>query len=439
MSGIDIAPQSHGQDIDLATTFQLISTIFSKVSNPAFRRKERDFTRHGPLDPELLTTLLLYMVADGNRRGYQGLLTGFWDEARSYGLALPTEDAVSGASFCTARRKVTSDLLRRLIHEASDTFDESFGGPLRWYGRRIFAVDGTKVNLQRSQDLDKAYGTPHGAHCPQVLLSVLLDLCGKVPVDLQISPFASSERDHLFAMLPRLKAGDVLVLDRGYPSHEVLQALVKAKIDFLIRVPSSSTFSAIDLIQHCQGNDYRVLIDPPDSSPEDWQDLELRALRLKNRAGEESYFLTTLRRVDFSGAQIGDLYHLRWEAEEFFKLLKGPYIGQGQFRSKSPEGVRQEMHALVLFLAISRFLMATAARVNDADFNSLSQKAAVLAIADYITRLFLYNDPSIAACHLRALLQRIANARYRKRAGRSFLRVSFKPSKRWGPKGRRGA
>jgi hypothetical protein len=70
--------------------------------------------------------------------------------------------------------------------------------------------------------------------------------------------------------------------------------------------------------------------------------------------GVESFFITTLRRSDFSRRQLRELYHMRWEAEEFFKLLKSPYIGQGQFRSKSPVGIKQEIHALVLYLAVAR-------------------------------------------------------------------------------------
>jgi len=267
---------------------------------------------------------------------------------------------------------------------------------------------------------------------------VLLDVCGKVPVDLEIAPFASSERDHLFAMLPRLSPGDVVVLDRGYPSHEILQALTKAGIDFLVRVPSDYTFSAIDLIRESNGHDYRVLVAPPDGSPKEWHPLELRAVRLKNPDGEESFFLTTLRRAQFRRTLLRQLYHMRWEAEEFYKLYKGPYIGQGQFRSKSPAGVRQEMHALVLFLAIARFLMATAAITSETDYSHLSQKAGVLAAAAYITRLFLVDDHDLAVRELQALLKRIARTRHKTRPNRSHPRVSYRPRRRWGPQGRRG-
>jgi hypothetical protein len=378
------------------------------------------------------------MVADGNCRGYRLLLDAFWDEARSLGLKLPTDEPVSAASFCDARPKITTAMLRHMLCELAQSSIGSLGSAQRWLGRRVFAVDGTKINLQRSPDLAREFGVPESAYCPQALVSVLLDVCAKAPVDLVISSFASSEREHLLALLPSLAAGDVLVLDRGYPSHEILQALSARGIDFLIRVPSTHTFAAIDDLRVSQGNDYLYHIDPPEGSPQAWTRLTLRAVQLTTPDGSESYFLTSLRRTQVTRSQLGDLYHLRWQAEEFFKLMKGDYIGQGQFRSKSPAGVKQEIHALVLFLAIARVLMLTAARAARVDYNSLSQKAAVLGLARYLTRLLLETRPERALDHVQHLLRHALTVREKPRPGRRAPRISYRPRLRWGATGRCG-
>ena len=98
--------------------------MFSASSDRRYFSGPRDFSRNGPLTPELLVTLLIYMVADGNRRGYRHLLDGFWDEARSHGLELPTEKPISAASFCTARHKIS-----RSAHLGGD-FSE-YPGPIQ--------------------------------------------------------------------------------------------------------------------------------------------------------------------------------------------------------------------------------------------------------------------------------------------------------------------
>jgi len=91
-----------------------------------------------------------------------------------------------------------------------------------------------------------------------------LAVCVRVPVDAVASPYASCERRDLLRMLPGLEHGNVLVLDRGHPSHEVLRALVRSGIDCPIRVPSSNTFPAIDELSRNKGDDPLYFIDPPD-------------------------------------------------------------------------------------------------------------------------------------------------------------------------------
>ena len=106
--------------------------------------------------------------------------------------------------------------------------------------------------------------------------------------------------------LGHLEPGDVLVLidvaTEGYPSHETLHALDEAGVDFLFRVPASNTFNAIDTFRSGGGEDYRVLVHPskdsPKDSPKDWSAVDLRAVKLTNDNGEESFFLILLFPTD---------------------------------------------------------------------------------------------------------------------------------------------
>ena len=72
------------------------------------------------------------------------------------------------------------------------------------------------------------------------------------------------------------------------------------------------------------------------------------------------------------------------------------------------------------------------------DYASLSQKAAVLGFAAYVTRILLAHDEDHALRSLHHLLLRITRAREKKRTHRTFPRRSFRPRLRWGPSGRVG-
>lgn len=398
----------------------------------------RDFTRKGTLSPEMLVTLLLFMVGDANRRGYRHLLDAFWDECAAHSIALPTTEPVTAAALCQARAKISVELLRQVLHGAASRFAEAFPNLWTWRGRRAFAVDGSKFNLSRSEELDACFGRPKNGYAPQATVSSLVNVTSGLPCDVRIGPYGSCERKLLLDHLDCLRARDIVVLDRGYPSLAVFCALASRGIDFLARVPASNTFAAIDWLREVDGDDYRVILEAPSDAPDGVEDLEVRLVRLTNPDGEASFFITSLRRAHFSRTALAELYRKRWEAEELYKVEKSSYFDQQQFHARRPHGVRQEILAQAIFVVLSRFLQATAAEIYNDDYHALSKKSAILGLASYVTRLCI-DDPENAVRWLPRLLHRITRTRDAKRPGRSFPRRSFKPRPRWGPSGRNGA
>lgn len=269
-------------------------------------------------------------------------------------------------------------------------------------------------------------------------MSALVNVMTQIPNDVVIGRYGACERQLLLDHLSVLEAGDVLVLDRGYPSHELLRILRDSEIDFLVRVPATHTFDVITAFRESGGGDYRVMLPPADDARRGAEPIELRAVKLTNPNGDESFYLTSLRRAHFSRAQIAELYRLRWQAEELFKLEKSAYFDQRQFHARTALGVRQEILAQAIYVVVARFLLATAAQHVDARYHDLSVKSAVLALADYLTRLCL-DDPDRALRSLPRLIDRVARTRDKRRPGRSCPRRSFKPGPRWGPNGRRGS
>jgi len=405
------------------------------------RSKATDFTRAGPLTPELLVTLLLFMAADAGRRGYSLMLDAFWEEAGRSGIALTQDEPISAAAFCKARRKLKPALLASLLAMVGRVIAEKHPDRILWNGRRIFAVDGMRHNLQRSSELSERFGVPHGGHCPQMLVSTLYDVIGRFPIAATVAAGASCERQELLRLLAHLQRGDVLVLDRGYPSFEVLHALQEAGIDFVIRVPKSGSFEAIQAVRDSDGNDYVMCIPPGVTAARAGAPmLQVRCVQIDVGADDPWMLFTSLRRSQATLSQLQSLYHLRWEIEEFFKLLKCDAFSLRQLHAKSALGVEQELFAQLTVAAMSNLMMANAVAEHSPENPNLplSPKAGILEIANGVVRLLLCDDPEQRLQHHAELLRRLARRRLKRRPGRSSPRRSYKPGARWNSKGKVG-
>ena len=306
-----------------------------------------------------------------------------------------------------------------------------------WRGRRLLAVDGQRRFVQASDDLLR-FGRPGDAHYPMIHVTTLFDVVSKVPHAVEVGAYGADERTQLLAVLHRAEKGDVLVLDRGYQSFDVLAALHMSDVDFVVRLPASGTFKAVVEFLATGASEGVVLVEPTaDSSMPDMEPLPVRIVVVARGDGPPWVLATSLPAAEFPAAAVEEAYALRWDIEEFHKLLAGDYFGQGFFHARTAEGVRQEVYAQALFVALTRTLMAAAAAVADAPFGRLSQKAAVVAVGDHLARLVLRQPPERARAGLSLLLARIARARDAVRPPRSVQRRSFLPARKWGPAGRR--
>lgn len=383
--------------------------------------------------------VLLSMSSEGGRRGYSLVLERFWHEARVAGVELATASPVSASALCQARRKLPAGAIRDLVRRAAARFERDWGARHRWRGLRVFAVDGSRACVQRSDALWRAYGSDKKARCPQMLMSTLFDLVSKVPHDVAVGPFGSNERKLMMSHLDCLRSGDLLVLDRGYPSFAVLGELRERGLHFAMRTRTKSGFPAVARFVKSGRRDAEIEITVPWDYHRDLPSIRVRAVRIDRPGREPDVVLTSLPRGRISAKAIRELYGMRWRIESYYDMVKGEYFGQRQFHAKYPEGVEQEVYAQALLIALSRYLMAAAAARHNVPYDEVGEKAALLAVADDLTRLLLTTAPRAAVRLLDHLLERISRHTVKPRPGRRYPRRSYKPESKWKPHGRRGA
>jgi len=428
-----------------ASAHRLLIELFRDDVDLAVAAVPGGFTREGVLSPSLLVMLLLFMAADAGRHGYQILLDAFWDQAQSAGIELPCERAPAAASFCNARKKLRPQALRSMLRTLA-------AGLLarqatRWHGLRVFAIDGSRLSVQRSRELWQSCGSPIGGGTPQVQVTTLFELFAEIPLDVDVGPCASAERVQAATHLDCLGPGDLLVLDRGYPSFALLRDLERRGLHFAVRVPCASTFPAVLQFLASGHSDAQIEIAPS------WeflrvhrgpcQPLRLRAVRLRGPDGTPTVILTSLPSKEFSRADVGRLYRRRWRIEEHYKLLKSEHFGQRQFHAKSFAGVAQEIYAQALLLVVARALAAAALDPPRAPTlrpsTRIHVKAAIAAVARHLVELLLRRDTDRLAILVVRLHDQIRRRLQPPRPPRACPRRSFKPSSKWHAHGRRGA
>ena len=417
--------------------FNKVDAFLSSTECRTLLIREGHFSRHRILTLRLMLSLILYMIADAGRRGYKPLLDAFWDECCTLRIELGTKEPVSAEAFCKARQKIPSELVLALVHPAAQQFDLYSSNPFRMKGHRVFAVDGMKMQVTRSDDLFDALGWHASGYNPQMLISTLYNVVSGVPHDVRVAPTHTSERAELHSMLDSLCEGDILTLDRGYHSFDLAAELLHRKVHFVARLPGG-TFPAVRQFVADGGTDGWITISPPRRLRRTHSAIRVRVVVHPGKDLKPAVLITDLEESEFCWQELGELYHLRWAAEEFYKLWKGDYLGQRQFHSKSYDGLKQEVYAFALFISITRVLTAASAEVAGVPYRHIYQKTAVLAVADYLTRLLLEDKQDQLRSITALLLERIARTIVPPRPGRSYPRRSYRPRPAWTPQGKKG-
>ena len=386
------------------------------------------------------------MVRPGKRFGYQAVVDRYYSDTGLVEAGTERSTPPTAGAFTRSRQKIPLELFQGLFDQAVEQVTahaEQFG-ETRWNGFRVFAIDGTKKNLPNSPALVEYFGVPEGAHFPQLLVCALYDVMAKIPCDVIWGPYRASERALAKELYVDLGPGDLLLMDRGFPSFEILDDLCEKKINFLVRLPKTGMFREVGAFLANGGVDGVVTIAPPvklvseclEAGQAAPKSLSLRVVKVAapDAASEPAVFITTLQDDDrYSPRVLSDLYHLRWEEEEFYKLLK-ELLAAENIRGQKCLLVHQELIAMYLYCVLARMLTFEAAARHGIAPSQIAQQHAFLAASRYLDRLFTAQSPEECERLLSRCVDEIAWRRYKKRPGRSHPRRSKSSFGKWGRK-----
>ncbi|NRB41840.1 MAG: IS4 family transposase, partial [Pseudomonadales bacterium] len=314
------------------------------------------------IDTQFLVIFILKLVMSKNKQGYASVLNQLWESKE---LSALQPDPVSASSVCEARKKMPETIFTELNQHILAFREKTSPLPL-WYGHRVFAVDGSRINVPREL-LNAGYKAVHNdQYYPQGLLSTLYHLGSGLIYD-GIFSAAKSERACLLEHMECLQSGDVLVLDRGYFSYLILSEAIRKGVHLICRMQGGTVNKAVKRFLSSDSVDEIISYEPSLSvkyeSRKQGYDIEITPIKLRlikyTINGGIYVCSTTLLDSRYPPLAFSKVYHGRWGIEELYKISK-EFIDVEDFHSQSERGVKQECYAHILMINMARIFESEA-------------------------------------------------------------------------------
>lgn len=326
----------------------------------------------------------------------------------------------SKAAFSQQRRKLSWTLFEDIFDKfnilCSDMDTQTFKG------YRIFAVDGTAVNIATNPSAPSYMPNGIRKGYNQLHANIMFDVLNKTYQHCQIQPQPKTDEvGVLYFMLEWYDFPEktLIVADRGYESYNVFAYFFeRTNVDFLIRVKQSQSamrevrklpMKELDMdisftltttqTKTDKENGYIFIQTPKDRNKEysgktrmrRWNfpspyPMTLRIIRVQLSTGEYETLATSLPR-SITAEEIKELYHSRWGIETAFRELKYG-IGIEHLHGKSEEFARQEIFSALTMANFCSRIARTAVigqNGNSRLLYAVNRKMAIVLCRKYFT------------------------------------------------------
>jgi hypothetical protein len=395
------------------------------------------FTR----DRKLNFSTLIILIMRGIKSSLQRELDSFSKEVARTDFDI--REVTKGA-FTQARAKLNPSAFVEMNENIVGTFYS--GAPyIRWLNHRLLVCDGSRLTLPCHETVRAGFGE-HGfgpnADSMKSLgtCSFLYDPLNFMVLDAQLEGYTTSEQELLDRHLPKVGPGDLLLLDRGYPSIALMLRLQYQEADFCIRL--SDHWLAAKALKESGGKEQVVRLVLPkkenhlkETYPGMKTEMEVRLICVGLESGEKEVLCTSLMDAGtYTHEDFSELYHCRWGIEESFKLFKSRAEVEN-FSGRTARSVRQDFHAKVFmmsFMALMAFpieekVKDEAAKNTDSHPKKINRTSALAMASKIVVGLFIHKSIKNAIKAFDALVYKTTEI---VRGGRRFER-KHKPKKHY--------
>jgi len=338
----------HLGELTQQVPFEMVDAVLAETGRT--QRRVRD------LPSRVVIYLLLAgcLFAElGYRQVWQRLIAGL--------DAVPVADP-SEAGLTKARRRVGSAPLRALFDLLRGPA-ASMAGPVRWRGLLVCAIDGTIMSVADSAanlaEYSKQRGGRTGGSAYPMLRLVAIMACGtRTIIDAVFGPVTSGETTYAKDLLARLRPGTLLLADRNFAAGHLLKTVTGREAHLLVRAKTGRGGPKLPALHRLRDGSYRSVFG---GQPVRVIDAEIRIATTAGQVtGVYRLITTLLDPTDYPATAVLRLYHERWEIETTYLEIKSSILGGRVLRARTPDGIDQEIHALLVTHQILRTAMTDA-------------------------------------------------------------------------------
>jgi Insertion element 4 transposase N-terminal/Transposase DDE domain len=347
--------------------------LVDRVIDQYWRREQR--SRALPARLVFYFTLVLCLFPHESYRSAMKILMSVFGRG-GRGYQVPTTGSIGDA-----RRRLGSGPMETVARAvmAPRARPETRGA---WYqGWLLTAVDGTTFTVPDTVENEREFGRPGSGRgegktaYPQIQAACLVELGTHAVFDARMDGYAAAETMLVEEMFSSIKPGMLLLADRHIYSFRRWVKAADTGADLLWRVNANL---ALRPVERLSDGSHLAEITPPKNVSH--PPIRLRMIEYTLPWSDEVYRLVTtiLDPVQVPAKELAALYHERWDIEGFLKQIKSVQLnGEKIFRSKSPDGVRQEFWAHLAVHYATMCVQVDAADQAQLDPDRISHKNTV--------------------------------------------------------------
>jgi len=269
---------------------------------------------------------------------------------------------VTKGAFSKSRKNLKPEAFLELNDLVCGDFYEN-APYLAYNGHRVLAIDGSTLALPNHPETKAEFGShkfgPKADNEKSMArVSLLFDPANYMTVDAQLGSFDTSEKDLMLRHLDKVKPGDLLLMDRGYPSLFLFALLGARGIHFCVRMKDYWWKEVADFADR-EADQKEVVFtlsakqlkEYKGQYPELPSSVHCRLVKVKLKDGNEEILCTSLLDQEvYPLDHFEEIYHWRWGEEEGYKMYKSR-IGIEAFTGKTPVAIKQDIYAKVFMMS----------------------------------------------------------------------------------------